>query len=125
MPAAPIITHIHSRIEFMEMLHTNPGIIIVKLGATWCKPCKMIEPEVKAFFNDNESGEIGFCNLDVDENEDVYSFLRTKKMVTGIPTLLRYDMGNLSFAPNASFSGTDKLNLSRFFKECSQQLVVF
>ena len=35
-----IISSFESRDEFLNLLKVNPGLIIVKLGATWCGPCK-------------------------------------------------------------------------------------
>ena len=37
--------------EFRYALENNPGIIILKLSATWCKPCQVILPQVKAWFD--------------------------------------------------------------------------
>ena len=35
-----------SRSEFEELLRQNPGKVVLKFGATWCGPCKVIEPLV-------------------------------------------------------------------------------
>ena len=37
-----IITELEDRQAFLTLLTTNPGLIIVKLGAEWFKPCKSI-----------------------------------------------------------------------------------
>jgi thiol-disulfide isomerase/thioredoxin len=34
---------------FEEMLEKNNGIILFKFGATWCNPCKQIEPHLNRF----------------------------------------------------------------------------
>ena len=40
----PIITNIKTANDLSDHLEINPGIVIIKLGATWCQPCKKIEP---------------------------------------------------------------------------------
>lgn len=44
-----IITTIENRTVFLNLLKDNPGIIILKFGASWCKPCKLIETPVYNF----------------------------------------------------------------------------
>jgi thiol-disulfide isomerase/thioredoxin len=45
----PIITRINGRKHFQELLESNPGVLIIKFGATWCGPCKVIEKDVIIF----------------------------------------------------------------------------
>ena len=41
-------TEINSIYEFAEELkNNNPGLILVKFGATWCKPCKKVDTLIK------------------------------------------------------------------------------
>ena len=40
------ITQIESKDQFFRLLELNPGLIIMKFTATWCKPCKKIKEEV-------------------------------------------------------------------------------
>jgi hypothetical protein len=37
-----IIVEFNDRKHFMECLKENPGIILIKFGALWCKPCRNI-----------------------------------------------------------------------------------
>ena len=50
----PVHTEIEDRDEFQKILNENNGIIILKFGAAWCNPCKLISPYVKslALFNE-------------------------------------------------------------------------
>ena len=43
-----IISEIASRDAFFHLLANNPGLIILKLGATWCGPCKQIENVIES-----------------------------------------------------------------------------
>ena len=73
-----IISQIESRKAFMTLLEHNTGLIILKLGASWCGPCSKIEKPVNDFFV--TSPEDVICGIiDVDESFDFYAFLKTKK----------------------------------------------
>ena len=50
MPEKTIITYFRDRNQLLLLLEKNPGLIIIKLGASWCRPCKTIKPVVDAFF---------------------------------------------------------------------------
>jgi len=113
----PIITKIDNRAHFAELLKSNPGLLIIKFGAEWCGPCKLIEEDVVNYFSkmpENVQGAI----IDVDESFDVYAFLKSKKMVNGIPVLLAYYKGNFNYIPDMSVTGADKKQLLAFFQEC-------
>ena len=107
---------------FFEMLKLNPGVFIFKFGAEWCGPCKAIKKYI-----DNVSlvlpvNMMYIYNVDVDECFDLYAYLKQKKMITGIPTLLAYKTGNTYFAPDASISGTNEADLTHFFNTCLKML---
>jgi thiol-disulfide isomerase/thioredoxin len=112
-----VISYIENRTHFFKLLEKNPGIIVIKLGASWCGPCKKIKPVVDAFFASSPDNVI-CCDIDVDESFDVYAYLKSKKMVNGIPILMSYKMGNTSFIPDDSVTGSDPVALDAFFKRC-------
>lgn len=112
-----IVTHVTNRHAFLLLLQNNPGIIIVKLGAPWCGPCKRIAQDVHAFFS-RAPADVLCADLNVDENTDVYAKFRAMRMVDGIPTLLCFLQGNLSFAPNDRHTGGDIQGLRNFFRRC-------
>jgi thioredoxin-like negative regulator of GroEL len=113
-----IITEIESRADFHRLLEHNPGLIVIKLGASWCKPCKLIEADVKHFFASSPP-EMLCADIDVDNSPDLYAYLKGKRMVNGIPVLLMYLRGNTSFAPDDFVVGADKTALTDFFRRCS------
>jgi len=108
-----------SRVDFQKMLENNPGLFIMKLGATWCGPCQKIKPIVDAFFATSPPNVI-CADLDVDESFDLYAYLKTKKMVNGVPVILCYQRGNTTFAPNLSITGSSPGPLDEFFKQCGK-----
>jgi len=122
MPEKTIVTFFQSRQDFMRLLDNNPGLIIIKMGATWCGPCKTIKPVVDAFFASSPSNVI-CCDIDVDQSTDLYAYLKSKKMVNGIPVLLCYKKGNKSFIPDDSITGSNPDGIDKFFRRCGLHLL--
>jgi thioredoxin 1 len=116
-----VISSFENRDAFLNLLKVNPGLVIMKLGATWCGPCKKIAHIVEAFFASSPANVI-CADIDVDESFDLYAYLKQKKMVNGVPVLLMYKKGNVSFAPDDSITGADPGQLDAFFKRCGLHL---
>ena len=116
-----IISHFENRQQFFEILKQNPGLILVKFSADWCKPCKQIKPVVDAFFLSSPSNVL-CAEIDIDTSFDLYAFLKSKKMVNGIPVILCYKKGNQSYIPDDSVTGADPTQLDLFFKRCNTHL---
>ena len=116
-----VISHFNSRNEFLRLLQNNPGLVILKLGATWCGPCKRIKPVLDGFFASSPDNVI-CCDIDVDECSDLYTYFKSKKMVNGIPVILLYKKGNTSYIPDDSITGADAAELDKFFRRCSLHL---
>ena len=115
----PVYTFIQSPADFLKILRDNDGVIIIRFTATWCKPCKRIEPLVNAFFQMlPENPNIEFYNLDVDVNTEIYSFLRSKRRVNGIPAALCYYRGNSTYIEDDGIIGADVEKFRLFFANC-------
>lgn len=116
-----VISEIENREAFFHLLGHNPGLIILKLGATWCGPCEKIKHVVHGFFATSPDNVV--CgDIDVDHSFDFYSFLKSKKMVNGIPVLLCYKKGNQTYIPDDSVTGADPTELHKFFRRCGNHL---
>jgi thiol-disulfide isomerase/thioredoxin len=122
MSQKTIISYFQSREHFIRLLEKNPGLVIIKMGATWCGPCKRIKPVVDAFFASSPENVI-CCEIDVDESFDLYSYFKSKKMVNGVPVIMCYKKGNTSYIPDDSVTGADPLQLDAFFKRCGLHLL--
>ena len=107
---------------FFELLKINPGVFVFKFGAEWCKPCQMIKKQINDISLVIPDNVMYIYNVDVDECFDVYAFLKQKKMISGIPTLLAYKKGNTYFVPDASISGTNENDINNFFNTCLKML---
>ena len=117
-----IISEIPNREAFFHLLRHNPGLIVIKLGATWCGPCKKIKPAVNGFFASSPH-EVVCAEIDVDQCFDFYSFLKSKKMVNGVPVILCYKKGNSTYIPDDAVVGSDPNELHLFFQRCGKHLV--
>jgi thioredoxin 1 len=113
----PIITEISSLDQFAEQLKTNPGLLILKFGATWCGPCKRIDPLVHDWV-EKLPENVQFCMIDIDDCFDLYVFLQKKKMINGVPGILCYYKNNLNYIPNDSVVGADANQINVFFERC-------
>jgi len=117
-----VVSEISNRNAFFLLLQNNPGLIMIKLGAEWCGPCKVIKPIVYGFFASSPP-EVICADIDVDQSFDFYSFLKSKKMVNGIPVILCYKKGNKTYIPDDIITGSDANELHLFFKRCGKHLM--
>jgi thiol-disulfide isomerase/thioredoxin len=99
-------------------------MIVIRFSASWCKPCKKIKPIVDCFFASSPNC-VTCVDLDIDENTDVYSFLKSRKMIYGVPTLMCYSSINKSFIPDFSISGGAPEDLDKFFKACGKMALKY
>ncbi len=108
-----------TRQDLFEALVKNTGLLIIKFGAEWCTPCKKIEADVNFYMN-NMPVTATCVLVDIDESFDLYSFLKYKKVVNGIPVILVYEKGNINYLPDQINIGSDKSQLHAFFQKCLQ-----
>jgi thioredoxin-like negative regulator of GroEL len=117
-----VISEIANRDAFFTLLQHNPGLIVIKLGAEWCGPCKTIKSAVDGFFASSPP-EVVCADIDVDKSFDFYSFLKSKKMVNGIPVILCYKKTNTTYIPDDINTGSDAGQLHQFFIRCGKHLM--
>jgi thiol-disulfide isomerase/thioredoxin len=113
----PVITNIQTKELFAEQLQKNPGLLIMKFGATWCGPCKRIEPLVHSWI-EKMPDSVQIAMIDIDECFDLYGFLQKKKMINGVPGILCYYKNNMNYVPNDSVVGADINQVNAFFERC-------
>lgn len=63
--------------------------VMVDFTATWCGPCKMLEPVITQLSQDWD-GKVKFVKLDVDDNSN----LAAQYGVMGVPTLILFVNGD-------------------------------
>jgi len=59
--------------------------VLLEFGATWCMPCKQLEPEL-AKLGVEWAGKVRLAKVDVDESPD----LAMKFGVMGVPTMILF-----------------------------------
>jgi thioredoxin 1 len=117
-----IIVEFNNRQHFMECLKENPGVIIVQFTATWCKPCREVKPYIEQKFSMCPNN-IVCCQLDVDENAELYAFMKKNRQVNGIPALVAFFKGNTTPYANTSVSGSNLEGIEHFFNTCLQNRI--
>lgn len=112
-----VITNMNTLSDLQQALQNNPGVFIMKLGAEWCGPCKRIEELVQSCMQQAPEN-VQCAIIDVDEAFEVYGFLKTKRVVNGIPAILGYYKGNLNYIPDDVVIGSDQKQVIAFFQRC-------
>ena len=119
-----IVSSIPTPQAFQELLEENPGLVIIKFSATWCAPCQRIKPLVDRFFASSPDTVV-CCDIDVDACRELYSYLKRRRMLDGVPSILCYRRGNphTQAIPDDSVVGSDLVALDSFFHRCGSYVV--
>jgi thiol-disulfide isomerase/thioredoxin len=73
-----IISKFNNFEEFKQILHVNPGLFIIKFGASWCQPCKKIKHVVDGVFSTTPDTVL-CADIDIDEKGNQEIYLKLKK----------------------------------------------
>lgn len=114
----PIIRNVVTLQDFQELLATNPGTIIVKFGATWCGPCQRIEAQVYAGFNQMPIHNVLCVIIDIDESPEIYSFMKRKRLMNGVPAIVAYFKETAHYVPDDCVLGANPKEIDMFFSRC-------
>ena len=112
-----IIYEINNLQEFKNLLQSNPGVTIIKFGAAWCGPCRRIEKPLHTYIHQMPDN-VQCVIVDIDNCPEIYSFMKSKRMVNGVPALLAYKIGNNTYVPDDMNVGADYTQLQEFFQRC-------
>ena len=100
-------------------------IIVVKIGAEWCGPCKKIKPSWNEWIQKTLPNIIiADLDGDQDENIELIGTLRTKKMMKGIPVIFAYHCDirrDHWYIPDDSVIGGDLIQVNAFFERCTKK----
>ena len=108
-----------TRNDLLEVLKVNPGVIVIKFGADWCGPCKQIERYVEELMERMDKNRSKSYMVNIDKAFDLYAFLKSKKLVNGIPVILAYYKDNNTYIPDDIVIGADTLAIASFFQRCN------
>jgi thioredoxin-like negative regulator of GroEL len=115
------VTEYEDRNAYLNAIKNNNNLLIVKFGSTWCRPCKKCNPLVLDHLSRLPS-EVTCATIDIDDSFDVFAYLKSKKMVKGVPVILCYKKENDTFIPDDSVSGADDNDINAFFERCKTYL---
>lgn len=106
-----VVTTIETVEQFDSILQSQSqsnGYTVVKFTATWCKPCKAIQPFVDELAV-LHSGAASFVSVDVDDLDDISG----RYNVMAMPTFIAFHGGEKV----DSMSGTKESKLEEFVKK--------
>ena len=92
-PAAAEAAHgaeliITSEAQFAEKVEGSQGVVLVDFWATWCPPCKIMNP-ILAGLAVSHAGRMTVAKVDVDDNRE----LAERFKIQSIPTLILFKDG--------------------------------
>lgn len=71
-------------LEDFEQLKNTAGIYLFDFWATWCGPCKAMNPIIDGLSEDADLADITFISVDVDDQPELAGMFK----VSSIPTFL-------------------------------------
>ncbi len=77
--------------NFSEEVESAEGLSMVDFWATWCGPCRLVEPIVEELAEEYHDKGLRVGKLDVDSNPGV----TTRYQVRSIPSILFFKNGEL------------------------------
>lgn len=77
--------------NFAEEIEAGEGLAMIDFWATWCGPCRLVEPIVEELADEYRDKGLRVCKLDVDSNPQV----TTRYQVRSIPSILFFKNGEL------------------------------
>lgn len=123
---------LETRNDLITLLkNSSYDYIVLKFKAEWCRPCKVIEPivneivenKINELDKENKKNIFLFVEVDVDECHDLYSFLKQKKRINGIPAIFLYSKSvykaidsEYQYIPQASVSGASEGPIKKIFE---------
>lgn len=124
--------HLENREDLNILLKQTPyKYILLKFTASWCRPCKVIQPfllncvneKIKDLDQLNKKNVFLYIEVDVDVCFDLYAFLKKKKAINGIPALFLYNTDisrnqeeSYMYLPHAFVSGTSETEIKKVFE---------
>ncbi len=101
--------------QYINIIKQNKGIVLFKLGATWCGPCQQILPLLNKALPQMPSSVTSYI-IDIDKSPEVFSLFKRRKLSSGVPIVCCYYSDNKEIYPDDMVIGADNGKLNEFFK---------
>lgn len=110
-------------VKLQEVLHEmdqrGMNIHIIKFSADWCAPCAKLLSWWRSYLQKCPDNVI-MTEVDIDEQLDLYMFMKKKRMLKGVPTIFAWypqpDRDEDTwYIPEDSVSGIDEKAIVDFF----------
>ena len=102
------------RADFFVKLAENTSVIVIFFTGSNCVPCEKAKPHVKKMM---EAFPYEVLWLDRDVDSDVFSAMKAKGQLKGVPSLLAYKKNNVSIIADLSMSGSNANEIECFFDQ--------
>jgi len=111
-----------NRDTFKEFLkNSNTEVTILKFTATWCGPCKKINPLIQQLLQQYNNNNFRYYEVDVDTCYDTYAFFKKKRMIRGIPAFCVYYKSKYNddhfYIPETIVTGANEEMIKQLFKD--------
>ncbi len=70
-------------------------VVVLDFFATWCEPCRMLAPELKAFYDRYKDRGVAVIAISIDEGADAAAMVRDYKKEYGLPYPMAVDDGQV------------------------------
>ena len=111
-----------AQLEKLIVSIDNSGdkMILLKFYADWCGPCKRVE-DLCEEASQNIGDSVIKVVIDIDDQLDLYMFLKRKRIITGIPCTIAWHPQKdrdyeYWYSPNDSVLSSDRNDTIAFFK---------
>ena len=112
---------INNRKDLIKYIEKNKRKhIIIKVSASWCKPCIKMNPVFKNLLNDLErknENNILYLDMDINKDSDCCTYLRVKS----IPHILYFKNGQI----NQNMVGYNDKNLNKLFSYINRNIKIY